>query len=160
MSSNNNPSLEFHLSLPLSSSPHLQRGYLLIKDQPSSAGVKLLATSGCRGNQFQNSWTLKGRGPLPPSSKLVPFRYKVSTQRLWLPQVRGVEGSFYAIAPFTVQLGKINRGDFGVHFDANAPGSAGCIVLLLQEHWDIFRELMAEFRLNGHQQIPLEVLYS
>lgn len=103
---------------------------------------------------------LKGRGPLPPSLKIAPYRYKISTQRLWLPQVKGVEGSFYAIAPFTVQLGGTSRGDFGIHFDANAPGSAGCIVILLQEHWNLFRKLIAEFRAAGHQQIPLEVFYS
>lgn len=155
------PTLEFHLQLPTFSSPHLQRGYLLIKEHLTSAGIKLAATSGCRGNQFQRSWNLKGRGPLPPSKAIAPKRYSVSTQRLWLPQVRGVEGSFYAIAPFSLRLdGGIHRGDFGIHFDANAPGSAGCIVLLLQEHWDVVRELMAEFRLDGHQQIPLEVVYS
>ena len=130
------------------------------KDQLSNAGVKLAATSWYRVNQFYGSWTLKGRGPLPPSKIVAPKTYSVSTQRLWLPQVKGVEGSFYAISPFAIQVnGMVSRGDFGIHFDANAPGSAGCIVILLQEHWDLFRNLMAQFRTGASQQIPLEVIY-
>lgn len=153
------PCLEFHLSLPDESIPFLVEGYLLLKNQPETAGIKLLATSGCKGHQFNHSWVLKGRGMLPPSSAIAPLKYTVSTQRLWLPQVKGVEGSFYAIAPFQVRTGGVTRGDFGVHFDANVPGSAGCCVIRSQSHWDTFRASMEGFRKQGYQQIPLTVIY-
>jgi hypothetical protein len=154
------PSIEFYLELPLNPRFSLLYGYLLIKRRPPDAGIKMLATSGSVGNQCAGSWTRKGKGPLPPSGAIGAHKYTVSTQRLWLPHVKGVEGSFYAIAPFSVQLGSVTRGDFGIHFDANVPGSAGCIVLPLQEQWDLFRKLMQEFRELGVQQIPLSVSYN
>ncbi|AFZ32216.1 hypothetical protein Glo7428_3756 [Gloeocapsa sp. PCC 7428] len=154
------PSIEFYLQLPLNPRLSLIYGYLLIKRRPQDAGIKMLATSGTVGHQCAGSWTRKRRGPLPPSGAIGAHKYTVSTQRLWLPHVKGVEGSFYAIAPFSVQLGSVTRGDFGIHFDANVPGSAGCIVIPQQAHWDLFCQLMQEFRDAGIQQIPLAVYYS
>lgn len=153
------PRLEFYLSLPNSRSQRLLSGCLILKRSSSDAGIKLQATSGCLGNQYHRSWVLKGKGPLPPTSAIAPHEYSVSTQRLWLPHVKGVEGSFYAIAPFSVSVTGINRGDFGVHFDANVPGSAGCCVIQLQKHWDMFRSWMSDIRSVGIQKVPLEVTY-
>lgn len=154
------PRLEFSMDLPVSAASHLVNGHLIIKKERGLAGIKLKATSGCRGSQFFRSWMLKGRGPLPPTGVIFPLTWTVSTQRLWLPNVKGVEGSFYAISPFQVVLPGVTRGDFGVHFDANVPGSAGCCVIQSQEHWDLFRECMEQFRLMKLQQIPLSVSYS
>lgn len=153
------PSLTFELDLPETPRYELLQGKLIMKLTPESNGVILQATSGCIGNQHQRAWLKKGKGPLPPSTAISPKKYWVSTQRLWLPHVKGVEGSFYAIAPFTVTVGGVSRGDFGVHFDANQPGSAGCCVLKLQEHWDLFRQGMEGVRALGHQQVPLFVRY-
>ncbi|MUL39316.1 hypothetical protein [Gloeocapsopsis dulcis] len=156
------PTIEFHLQLPNSGQRELLKGFLLLKQEPNNrAGIKLQATSGCSGYQYSGSWKLKGRGPLPPSRAIEPLTYSVSTQRLWLPHVRGVEGSFYAIAPFSVKVdeGK-SRGDFGIHFDANVPGSAGCIVFPLQDHWDVFRSFIANCAHKNVQQVPLNVMYT
>lgn len=156
-----NPSMEFYLHLPHVSTRVLVQGFLLLKQDSGKAGLKLQATSGCSGFQYLGSWKFKGRGPLPPSQLIAPQKYTVSTQRLWLPHVKGVEGSFYAIAPFSVPVtSDINRGDFGVHFDANVPGSAGCIVLPIQSHWDTFRRFMADCSARKIQQIPLSVVYT
>ncbi|MBE9191407.1 hypothetical protein IQ230_13835 [Gloeocapsopsis crepidinum LEGE 06123] len=156
-----NPSIEFHLSLPLASTKALAKGFLLLKSNSSRAGIRLQATSGCSGFQYSGSWKLKGRGPLPPSKAIEPTTWSVSTQRLWLPHVKGVEGSFYAIAPFSVRVDeKTTRGDFGIHFDANVPGSAGCIVLPIQDHWDVFRKWMADLAHQKIQQVPLSVVYT
>lgn len=158
---NSKPSLEFYLALPPGGNQLLQMGCLLLKENDKSAGIKLSATSGCRGNQYAGSWKLKGRGPLPPSVAISPKIYNVSTQRLWLPNTIGVEGSFYAITPFSVPIaGGMHRGDFGVHFDANVPGSAGCIVIPIQDHWNTFRETLQKWRTASHQQVPLTVVYS
>jgi len=154
-------SIEFHLPLPLASTKALAKGFLLLKSDPSKSGIKLQATSGCSGFQYSGSWRLKGRGPLPPSKAIEPMTWSVSTQRLWLPHVRGVEGSFYAIAPFSVRVDeKTTRGDFGIHFDANVPGSAGCIVLPIQDHWDVFRKWIADLAHQKIQQVTLSVTYS
>lgn len=153
------PSFEFKLNLPETRRYELLQGALILKLEPGSAGVLIQATSGCIGNQYQNSWVKKGKGPLPPSGAIAPKKYTVSTQRLWLPHVKGVEGSFYAIAPFEVKVGSLTRGDFGIHFDANVPGSAGCCVIKHQDHWDYFRQVMDDLRSMGHQQVALAVRY-
>ncbi|PIG90826.1 hypothetical protein [Gloeocapsopsis sp. IPPAS B-1203] len=156
-----NPTIEFHLPLPLASTKALAKGFLLLKSDFSKAGLRLQATSGCSGFQHSGSWKFKGRGPLPPSAAIEPITWSVSTQRLWLPHVRGVEGSFYAIAPFSVPVDeKVSRGDFGIHFDANVPGSAGCIVIPLQDHWDVFRKWAADLAHQKIQQVPLSVTYT
>lgn len=154
------PHLEFSLDLPRHRHDKFIKGFLTIKKEPDKAGTKLLATSGTQGNQYFKSWLLKGRGCLPPSSALGVSSYTVSTQKLWLPHVKGVEGSFYAISPFSVYLEGVTRGDFGIHFDANVPGSAGCIVLPLQSHWDTFRHTITELRVDGYQSLPLHVKYN
>lgn len=154
------PSLEFYLKLPTERHFELIPGVLIIKEKSGGNGMRLKATSGLAQWQYKFSWGHKGRGCLPPSEIISPHKYTVSTQRLWMPNIKGVEGSFYAIAPFSVAAGnKASRGDFGIHFDANVPGSAGCIVIQLQDHWDIFRQLMDKFRAAKFQSIPLLVIY-
>lgn len=76
-----------------------------------------------------------------------------------MPSVKGVEGSFYTIAPFEINLMGVTRGDFGIHFDATGPGSSGCIVIRMQDHWDLFRNQMSAFRLENIQQVTLFVSY-
>jgi len=156
---NGYPRLEFNMQLAASTTWDLVEGTLLIRKEIDNAGVKLRATSGTSGYQNKGAWRIKKRGYIPPSSQIIPQRWSVSTQRLWMPNVTGVEGSFYAIAPFEINLGGLSRGDFGIHFDANVPGSAGCIVIRQQDHWDLFRNEISAFRLNGIQQVPLFVSY-
>lgn len=104
--------------------------------------------------QYHGAWKIPRRGCIPPRT------WELSTQRLWLPNVKGVEGSFYGIAPFMVTVDGVQRGDFGIHFDANVPGSAGCIVIKQQDHWDIFRKVMAEYNSLRIKSVPLEVTYT
>lgn len=154
------PRFEFNMQLADGIGWQLLEGTLLIKKDIDNAGVKLRATSGTSGYQKQGDWRVKRRGYIPPSKQIIPQRWFVSTQRLWMPNVKGVEGSFYAISPFQILLPGVARGDFGIHFDANVPGSAGCIVIRQQDHWDLFRNQIAAFRADGIQQIPLFVEYS
>ncbi len=156
---NGYPRFEFNMQLADNTGWELTEGTLLIKKDIDNAGVKLRATSGLSGYQKKGDWRIKRRGYIPPSHQLIPQQWSVSTQRLWIPNVKGVEGSFYAIAPFVIRLPGVARGDFGIHFDANVPGSSGCIVIRQQDHWDLFRNQMSAFRLEGIQQVPLFVSY-
>lgn len=153
------PRLEFNMQLAGGIGWDLLEGTLLIKKNIDNANVKLRVTSGLAGYQKKGDWRIKGRGYIPPSQQIIPQKWFVSTQRLWMPNVKGVEGSFYAIAPFQIFLPGVARGDFGIHFDANVPGSAGCIVIRQQDHWDLFRKQMELFRLDAIQQVPLFVSY-
>lgn len=149
------------MNLPKQSSRELCVGILSI-GLPGGKPIILEATSGHPPYQFEGSTTLKGRGPIPGCSfAQVPF-YGVLTRRIYMPKVRGVEGSFYPITPHKVVLKGTNleRSDMGIHFDANVPGSAGCIVLRQQNQWDVFRQLMARFEKEGIECLMLDVKYS
>ena len=155
------PKLSFTMDLPKQSSRELCVGNLSI-ELPGEKPIIFEATSGHPPYQFEGSTTLKGRGPIPGCSfAQVPF-YEVLTTGLFMPKVKGVEGTFYQIIPSLVTLKGTNlqRGDFGIHFDANVPGSAGCVALRHQKDWDSFRGLMVKFAKEGIRKIPLEVEYS
>ncbi|MCC3409822.1 MAG: hypothetical protein JGK17_30625, partial [Microcoleus sp. PH2017_10_PVI_O_A] len=49
--------------------------------------------------------------------------------------------------------------EFGIHFDANVPGSAGCIVLQKRRGWDRFCERMQSIARSGVEQVSLKVVY-
>lgn len=150
--------LQFILKLPYKATTRLLLGQLelfntgLIEDT-------FQATSGCIGNQYKGAWTLKGKGPLPHSSLLPERCYWVKTAPISLKHVKGVEGNFYPILPFTVHVNGRERGDFGVHADRNAPGSAGCIVLPSIAEWAFFQASMEGAREEGVEKIPLTVDY-
>lgn len=152
----NSPKFTFTCDLPSSPVSSLVTGKLVL--QTSQNSISFLVTSGLPNFQYTGAWKHKAKGCLPPSK--CGINYSVSTQRLWMPNVKGVEGSFYAIAPFSCNVDGVMRGDFGLHFDANQPGSAGCIVVRIQEHWDLVRVKMNEFAANRIKSIPLEVIYS
>lgn len=119
-----------------------------------------IATSGCPGHQAKSAQSEKGKGPLPGCYPLGIKSYQVSVTPVSLPNIPGVSGAFYAITPHTVNIGGVNRGDFGIHFDANVPGSAGCVVLRTPKGWQGFQQQMQRLKSKGLQQIPLIVSYS
>ncbi|CCQ57157.1 MAG: hypothetical protein MK111_24450 [Crocosphaera sp.] len=47
------------------------------------------------------------------------------------------------------------RGDFGIHFDTNAPGSAACVVIRNKPAWDAFQQMMKNYELAGLDTVPL-----
>jgi hypothetical protein len=112
-----------------------------------------MCTSSLRGRQFSGSWELKG-GLIPPGA------YQVATDPLWMPDTKGVEGSFYQITPFEVQTDGATRGDFGIHFDANIPGSLGCVVLTTQRGWDAFRRDVKLIAAQAVRSLNLLVQYN
>lgn len=153
--------LTFAMVLPQYPSPYLQTGNFKYKGK-ESIFHSWTCTSGLPNYQYSGSTRLKGKGPIPSCEYAQVECYEVSTKAVDRSQVKGVEGSFYPIAPYLVTLkgGLLERGDFGVHFDANVPGSSGCIVFRIQREWDEFRLLMNQFQLSKIDKLRLHVRYS
>jgi hypothetical protein len=84
----------------------------------------------------------------------------VKTTLYYQPQTKGIEGNFYHILPNSVNIHGISRGEFGIHFDANVPGSAGCIVLRSKQEWEGFQRLMSHYKEVGLETVPLSILYT
>lgn len=154
------PKLKFQMELPKSRSWSLEEGQLVLIDQEGSAGIRFSATSGIVGCQFESSFLYPGRGCLPPSTAIAPQKWTVNTAPVFLPGVRGVAGNFYPIEPFLVNVHGVRRSDLGIHFDANVPGSSGCIVLRLKDHWQLFQDKILTLASKGQRFIPLEVVYT
>jgi len=74
-------------------------------------------------------------------------------------ETRGVEGDFFHITPDPVISDKGERGELGVHFDANVPGTAGCIALTREFGWRRFCDRMASIANLGIKSLPLTVKY-
>ncbi len=68
--------------------------------------------------------------------------------------------STFCETPEEVTINGVERGDFGVHFDANVPGSSGCVVLRTAVGWQAFEKDMKALLTSGVNQIPLLVSYS
>jgi hypothetical protein len=141
----------------------LKQGRLLLRDTASdSTKAVWTATSSLAGKQYAESFHERG-GLIPPAYRLKKGSggdWRVETVPVPLPNVKGVSGNFYKIVPFEVvtdQNGK--RSDFGIHLDANVPGSMGCIVLN-KTNFTEFEEKMKSLAKEGIKQVPLVVIYS
>lgn len=123
--------------------------------------MRFMATSGLKHYQGIGSCNKKGKGGIPPCKLVNIDKYTVSLRPISMLRTKGVEGNFYQIFPFEVlvdQYGKKTvRGDFGIHRDANVPGSVGCIVIPSGEHWQEFEELMTKLRGKGAKTLDLFV---
>jgi hypothetical protein len=146
-----NHSLAF--AMELGASNDLVYGTLRLT-YPDERFISYLATSGCvQWQQPGDEWA-RGKGPIPAG-----FEYEISTTPYWLP-TRGVEGYFFHITPDPVSSSGDIRSELGIHFDANAPGSAGCIVLKNFPGWQGFCDRMKAIAKSGIKSIPLSVSYS
>lgn len=133
---------------------------LLIDTTANSIKNIYIATSGQANYQSSGALATRGKGPIPPVTDIGIPSYTVDTIPLYMPDVRGVEGNFHKINPHMVQIEGVGRGDFGIHFDANVPGSSGCVVLRTTKGWQAFQEDMKNLATVGLQQIPLLVSYA
>lgn len=122
---------------------------------------EIQATSSLPGRQYSGSWNRRG-GLIPPTS-MVKERtgsgLSVKTTPIYMPDLIGVSGNFYPIAPFEVQTDKDNRGDWGIHRDANVPGSMGCIVPKTTAGWDAIQREVKLIAGMGIRSIELIVEY-
>ncbi len=145
----------------LTKSANLIEGRLLLLDSETASIVNTyIATSGLPNNQRFDCLSSPGRGPIPHNSITGLDCYYMSTTPIYMPNVKGVEGNFYKINPHMVMVDGVERGDFGVHFDANVPGSSGCTVLRTGVGWEAFEKDMKNLLTAGVKQIPLLVSYS
>lgn len=140
---------------------NLIEGRLLLVDVES---IKLkntyIATSGTASNQTFEALSSRGRGSIPPINLVGLDNYTVETSPIYMPTIKGVAGNFYKIDPHEVLIEGKTRGDFGVHFDANVPGSAGCVVLRTKVGWEALQEDFKNLASQGIKKIPLMVSYS
>lgn len=137
----------------------LIEGRLLILEDEGIIAT-YVATSGQPNHQTIQSLSARGRGAIPPNLDISHKNYTVLTAPIAMPNVPGVSGNFYKINPHTVQINGVTRGDFGIHFDANVPGSAGCIVIRNRSAWDSFEKQMREYSRQGIKELSLLVSYA
>lgn len=118
------------------------------------------ASSGYATKQYPECFHERG-GMLPPAYRCKEvFTWKVGTKPIPMPNHRGVRGNFYPLTPFEVITDRGGRrSDFGIHLDANAPGSLGCIVTDAKR-FALFEGWMQRCRDIGVEQVPLFVGYS
>ena len=119
-----------------------------------------IATSGLAGSQTFAALSLRGRGSIPPINLVGIDHYQVTTTPIYMPGVKGVEGDFFKIDPHQVSISGAERGDFGVHFDANVPGSSGCVVLRTAVGWEALKQDFKKFADKNIKQVALVVSYS
>lgn len=154
-----NPYLTFKMTMRMTAQADLIVGRLYLQREGKKQ-IEWRATSGLPFCQFFQSWVMRGRGPIPPSESIIQTMYTVETNKYWYPLVKGIEGSSYKIHPERVITVLSERSNFEIHFDANQPGTAGCIAITNQIDWDHFRATIFEVHMQGIRMIPLNVVYS
>jgi hypothetical protein len=115
------------------------------------------ASSSQRGKQYWGSWRYKS-GLIPPDEP-----YKVATTPIMMPENPGVRGEFFPITPFSIDTIGDERGDFGIHQDANAadyPGTLGCIFPISKNGWNAIKRDFAHLASVGVESLPMTVTYS
>ena len=143
-------SLLFNMTLATSNT--LVEGTLALT-YPNGDVIRYLATSGCTQWQQPGDEWVRGKGPIPAGKYQIPaIPYHLET--------KGIEGDFFHITPDPVVSSFGVRSELGIHFDANMPGSAGCIVLRNQEGWKAFCDRLHAIAKLGVETILLTVNYS
>lgn len=119
-----------------------------------------MASSSYVGKQYPENFHSRG-GFLPPQYRCQGLsHYFVKTAPINLEKTRGVRGNFYPILPYEVITDKNGkRSDFGIHLDADYPGSLGCIVMSAFR-FEEFEKGMLEMREQKISLLPLFVQYS
>jgi hypothetical protein len=137
--------------MPLDVSQKLILGSLKLI-YPNGQIIDYLATSGLPDWQRPTDQWARAKGLIPAGE------YQIPTEPYWL-ETRGVEGYFFHVTPDPVGSGDRIRSELGVHWDANVPGTSGCIGLINWEGWDAFCRRMARIAALGIKSLPLKVQY-
>lgn len=138
---------EVTATFTLSQPPRGSRAYVW-GELRFSDGATFTASSGAPGWQYSGAHTVRGRGCIPPASD-----WKINLPGYHLT-TRGIEGWFWHITPDP----RFGRSQLGLHRDANALGSAGCIVVPTAEYPRLKNYLDRLSRLQ--RAIDLAVVYS
>lgn len=131
----------------------LEHGRIILVN--GNSNIAFAATSGLPGYQYKDASKIKGRGRAPTCKQVNIKSYLVATNPLAMPNIKGVNGNFYPITPFIVSVDANPRGDLGIHRDANIPGSAGCLVITIADHWIKFEVAMKALSNDKILSIPL-----
>lgn len=129
----------FNREVP-TTSRNLEHGRIILVN--GNSNIAFATTSGLPGYQYKEASKIKGRGRAPTCKQANIKSYLVATNPLAMPNTKGINGNFYAITPFIVSVNGSPRGDLGIHRDANVPGSAGCLVITIPDHWIKFEAAM------------------
>jgi hypothetical protein len=155
-----NPILFFHTELTNDESPN---GRLEIWESGNWPDCRCqgryIALSGLPGWQTWDDQNSKGKGPVPRPDVAGIGCYQVATNPVFVSasEQPGIAGNFYEIFPSYVENG---RGLFGIHLDANVPGTAGCVGIVNPPAWEDFQNKMEGIAALGINRIPLIVGYS
>ena len=138
----------------------LDQGRLVLENLITGHQAIWIASSSHTKGQEKEGFHYKG-GMIPPAYRCPKLaQWMVETQPLDLSHVRGVAGNFYRLLPFEVTTDKNGvRGDFGIHLDANVPGSLGCPVMTA-ERFNDFENTMTRLRKEGVEKLPFVPIYS
>lgn len=123
--------------------------------------LRFHATSGLLNFQDISSCGTSNRGAIPPCELVGISEYTVSTNPIFMPEKRGIEGNFYRILPYSNRV-QVNdrisaRGDFGIHADMGIKGTAGCVGLTRGKHWEVYQREMKFLFDEGIDWLPLFV---
>jgi hypothetical protein len=143
---------ELLFTMPLATTQKLILGSLKLI-YPDGQIIDYLATSGLPDWQRPTDQWVRGKGPIPAGEK-----YQIPSEPYWL-ETRGVEGFFFHITPDPVGSGDRIRSELGIHWDANVPGTSGCIGLINWEGWEGFCRRMRTIAAQGIKQLSLKVKY-
>jgi len=139
-------------SMNLGYSENLITGNLAL-DYGNGQIINYLATSGARGRQTKELLWEQGKlGALPEGEYSIPTIGYVSN-------VPGIQGYFFHIQPDPISE-KGRRSQLGIHHDANAPGTAGCIGIIRRDSFDKFCDRLEELNGQGIKRLSLIVQYS
>jgi hypothetical protein len=144
-------SYQLIFTMQLGNSQNLIFGNLQL-EYPDGTKIDYLATSGLPDWQRPEDQWSRGKGPIPAGD------YKIPSEPYWL-ETRGVEGLFFHVTPDPVGSGDRIRSELGIHYDANVPGTSGCIGLINREGWNGFCRRMTQIASLGIKKIPLKVQY-
>lgn len=144
-----NPKLIF--SMELGYSENLTTGNLAL-DYGNGQIINYLATSGAGGRQTKEFLWKQGKlGAIPEGEYSIPTIGYVSN-------VPGIAGYFFHIQPDPISE-KGRRSQLGIHYDANQPGTAGCIGIIRKASFDKFCDRLEELAEQGIKRLPLIVQY-
>jgi hypothetical protein len=146
-------------SMTLKPSTHLLMGKLHIMDGETPI-ESYVATSGLVRYQDKKHQSWRGIGAIPECNKVGISSYSVLTEPYSCgPDPKNTEILFHVNKPFRILVDGIWRAGFGIHFDAENPGSGGCIALRDKAEWNEFIAFMANYAAKGFSSIPLIVEY-
>ena len=157
--------LRFRMNLSEFRTPEFLLGTLSVMEDGAEKD-HFLVSSGIPNFQFQGAEALRKRGPIPRCRFAGVANYEVWTEPTYQPGTIGVEGTFYNIDPESVIVhdgfsgDSISRSEFGIHFDHNVPGSAGCIVFQRMSEYREFESLMSRLRKTKITRLKLDVDYN